>query len=201
VKASRHCARRAPGVVSGHRHRGVGRAAGKAVRPLGEAGPRGPVPEPAQAGLCDALRVEWGKSDSRAASRWRCSSAGNAGGGVRQPVTLAAAVPPCQIRHLHHQCRARSPRRCRRRAPEPVREQRHESAWRPVALSLGIYGGHVGQVGHISRTILGLLEADGVGTQDVERRLWAATSLRALLSHGQNIAGHVTRSLVPGLGS
>ncbi|MFM1643394.1 MULTISPECIES: hypothetical protein [Aeromonas] len=38
--------------------------------------------------------------------------------------------------------------------------------------SLGIYGGHVGHEGHISRTLLGLLENEGVIVQVPETKRW-----------------------------
>ncbi len=41
-----------------------------------------------------------------------------------------------------------------------------------VGRSLGIYSGHVGHEGHISRTILSLMEAEGVVEQDSETKAW-----------------------------
>lgn len=38
--------------------------------------------------------------------------------------------------------------------------------------SLGIYSGHVGHEGHISRTILALMEAEGVVMQDPVKKVW-----------------------------
>ena len=38
--------------------------------------------------------------------------------------------------------------------------------------SLGIYGGHVGHEGHISRTILALLESEGVAEQNPDDKTW-----------------------------
>jgi hypothetical protein len=38
--------------------------------------------------------------------------------------------------------------------------------------SLGIYGGHVGHEGHISRTLLGLLENEGVVVQVADTKRW-----------------------------
>lgn len=37
---------------------------------------------------------------------------------------------------------------------------------------LGIYTGHKGHDGHISRTLLGILESEGVVTQDQASKLW-----------------------------
>ena len=41
-----------------------------------------------------------------------------------------------------------------------------------VGRLLGIYGGHVGHEGHISRTILAMLEGEGVAVQDSESKHW-----------------------------
>lgn len=41
-----------------------------------------------------------------------------------------------------------------------------------VGRSLGIYAGHIGHVGHIPRTLLALLEAEGVVRQDVGTKKW-----------------------------
>lgn len=38
--------------------------------------------------------------------------------------------------------------------------------------SLGIYSGHVGHEGHISRTVLALMEAEGAVRQDSETKRW-----------------------------
>jgi hypothetical protein len=38
---------------------------------------------------------------------------------------------------------------------------------------LGIYQGHIGHEGHVSRTILGLLEAEQVVVQNKETKLWS----------------------------
>ena len=37
---------------------------------------------------------------------------------------------------------------------------------------LGIYAGHAGHEGHISRTLLAMLEAEGVVQQDEETKRW-----------------------------
>jgi len=42
-----------------------------------------------------------------------------------------------------------------------------------VGRQLGIYQGHVGHEGHISRTILAMLEAEGVADQDPSSKLWS----------------------------
>jgi hypothetical protein len=41
-----------------------------------------------------------------------------------------------------------------------------------IGRSLGIYSGHVGHEGHISRTILALMEAEGVVEQDKTTKAW-----------------------------
>lgn len=41
-----------------------------------------------------------------------------------------------------------------------------------VGRRLGIYQGHVGHEGHISRTILAMLEAEQVILQDKETKIW-----------------------------
>lgn len=38
--------------------------------------------------------------------------------------------------------------------------------------ALGIYGGHVRHEGHISRTILSIMESEGVVAQDKESKRW-----------------------------
>lgn len=38
--------------------------------------------------------------------------------------------------------------------------------------ALGIYSGHVGHEGHMSRTVLALMEAEGVVQQDSASKLW-----------------------------
>ncbi|QDU75317.1 hypothetical protein Pan97_23470 [Bremerella volcania] len=41
-----------------------------------------------------------------------------------------------------------------------------------IGRSLGIYAGHVGHEGHIPRTVLGLLESEGVVQQDSDSKRW-----------------------------
>jgi len=41
-----------------------------------------------------------------------------------------------------------------------------------IGRKLGIYAGHVGHEGHISRTILGLLETEGMLLQDSKSKKW-----------------------------
>jgi hypothetical protein len=41
-----------------------------------------------------------------------------------------------------------------------------------IGRSLGIYSGHVGHEGHISRTVLALMEAEGVVEQDDATKSW-----------------------------
>ncbi len=43
--------------------------------------------------------------------------------------------------------------------------------------SLGIYAGHVGHEGHISRTLLALLESEGVVIQEPESKRWYIKSV------------------------
>lgn len=42
-----------------------------------------------------------------------------------------------------------------------------------IGRSLGIYTGHVRHEGHIPRTLLALMENEGVVVQDVESKKWA----------------------------
>ena len=41
-----------------------------------------------------------------------------------------------------------------------------------IGRSLGIYAGHVGHEGHISRTLLSMLEGEGLIKQDSESKRW-----------------------------
>ncbi|MFC3614286.1 hypothetical protein ACFORG_10985 [Lutimaribacter marinistellae] len=41
-----------------------------------------------------------------------------------------------------------------------------------IGKTLGIYGGHVEHVGHISRTILAVMESEGVVTQNPDSKKW-----------------------------
>ncbi|WP_298843203.1 hypothetical protein [uncultured Roseobacter sp.] len=41
-----------------------------------------------------------------------------------------------------------------------------------VGKALGIYMGHVEHVGHISRTLLAMMEAEGVAEQDENGKMW-----------------------------
>jgi hypothetical protein len=41
-----------------------------------------------------------------------------------------------------------------------------------IGRSLGIYGGHVEHEGHISRVLLGMMEKEGVVSQNPETKLW-----------------------------
>lgn len=41
-----------------------------------------------------------------------------------------------------------------------------------IGRRLGIYAGHKGHAGHIPRTLLALLEAEGVVSQDAESKEW-----------------------------
>lgn len=44
-----------------------------------------------------------------------------------------------------------------------------------VGRALGIYTGHEKHEGHISRTLLAIMEAEGVAVQDKESKLWRLT--------------------------
>ena len=46
-----------------------------------------------------------------------------------------------------------------------------------IGRSLGIYAGHKGHEGHISRTVLALLEVEGVVKQDTDSKQWCLSSL------------------------
>ena len=47
-----------------------------------------------------------------------------------------------------------------------------------IGRSLGIYAGHVGHEGHISRTLLSMLESEGLIKQDIDSKRWSlATGL------------------------
>lgn len=41
-----------------------------------------------------------------------------------------------------------------------------------IGRALGIYAGHVEHEGHISRTLLAMMEKEGVVVQDPESKLW-----------------------------
>ena len=41
-----------------------------------------------------------------------------------------------------------------------------------IGRALGIYAGHVGHEGHVSRTLLALMESDGVVEQDEDSKRW-----------------------------
>lgn len=41
-----------------------------------------------------------------------------------------------------------------------------------IGRTLGVYSGHVEHEGHISRTLLAMLEADGVAVQDAQSKKW-----------------------------
>ncbi len=43
-----------------------------------------------------------------------------------------------------------------------------------VGRALGIYGGHIGHEGHVSRTILNLLQEEGLIRQDGDKGPWKA---------------------------
>ena len=41
-----------------------------------------------------------------------------------------------------------------------------------IGRTLGIYGGHIGHEGHIARTLLALLESEGVAEQNSKTKRW-----------------------------
>lgn len=45
-----------------------------------------------------------------------------------------------------------------------------------IGRSLGIYGGHKGHEGHVSRTLLAILESEGVAQQNQATRFWTLRS-------------------------
>lgn len=45
-----------------------------------------------------------------------------------------------------------------------------------IGRSLGIYSGHVEHEGHISRTLLAMLEQEGVVQQDSQTKVWSLRS-------------------------
>lgn len=46
-----------------------------------------------------------------------------------------------------------------------------------IGRSLGIYAGHAGHEGHISRTLLAIMESEGVVEQDPDTKLWSLREL------------------------
>lgn len=52
-----------------------------------------------------------------------------------------------------------------------------------IGRTLGIYAGHIGHEGHISRTLLSLMKGEGVVSQDASSKRWS------LNSRG-NVEGH-----------
>lgn len=42
-----------------------------------------------------------------------------------------------------------------------------------IGRSLGIYEGHVGHEGHVSRTLLAMMEAEGVVEQNQNNKIWS----------------------------
>ncbi|MEQ8310426.1 MAG: hypothetical protein RIA72_06990 [Sphingopyxis sp.] len=55
-----------------------------------------------------------------------------------------------------------------------------------IGRSLGIYSGHVGHEGHISRTVLALMEAEGVVEQNAETKCWRIRDNKTSDSSGNN---------------
>jgi len=78
-----------------------------------------------------------------------------------------------------------SPYAMAQRAIAELKSSIHELLLRPtpsgltnaeIGRSLGIYTGHVGHEGHISRTLLAIMEAEGVVEQDGESKRWSLRS-------------------------
>jgi hypothetical protein len=55
-----------------------------------------------------------------------------------------------------------------------------------IGRSLGIYPGHVGHEGHIPRTILALMEAEGTVEQDGDTKLWTLRTAEPNLSDAES---------------
>lgn len=53
-----------------------------------------------------------------------------------------------------------------------------------IGRSLGIYSGHVGHEGHISRTILAIMQAEGVVEQDSNTKIWKLRSFDVTVIKG-----------------
>ncbi len=49
-----------------------------------------------------------------------------------------------------------------------------------IGRSLGIYSGHVGHEGHISRTILAIMQAEGVVEQNTATKVWKLRSFEEI---------------------
>jgi hypothetical protein len=57
-----------------------------------------------------------------------------------------------------------------------------------IGRALGIYTGHVGHEGHISRTLLGIMEAEGVVLQNKETKKWFLKEISSLNGGNQELA-------------
>jgi len=55
-----------------------------------------------------------------------------------------------------------------------------------IGRSLGIYPGHVGHEGHIPRTILALMEAEGTVEQDRDTKLWTLRTLEPVQADAES---------------
>lgn len=55
-----------------------------------------------------------------------------------------------------------------------------------VGRALGIYAGHVGHEGHISRTILAMLESEGVAIQNSASKRWELLAMRGEAEQGDS---------------
>jgi len=56
-----------------------------------------------------------------------------------------------------------------------------------VGRALGIYAGHVGHQGHISRTILAMMDAEGVAEQDPRTKRWSLRQAPADSAEGEDL--------------
>ena len=57
---------------------------------------------------------------------------------------------------------------------------------------LGIYAGHVGHEGHIPRTLLAIMEAEGVVEQDSETKRWAIERTIAFGKYGGELIADIS---------
>jgi hypothetical protein len=55
-----------------------------------------------------------------------------------------------------------------------------------IGRGLGIYAGHVGHQGHISRTVLAMLEAEGLLRQDATSKKWFVKNIDELHKTGES---------------
>lgn len=55
-----------------------------------------------------------------------------------------------------------------------------------IGRALGIYMGHADHVGHIPRSMLALMQTEGVVAQDVETKRWRLTGFEPIEDNSQN---------------